>query len=72
MIRAADPLWDGWDLDEVGKGVGCVAELTGNAEVRGTMSAISLIAPDVTAAKLVERTMAKKSFGNLTRLLFKP
>ena len=31
----------------------------------------SLIAPDVTAAILVERTVAKKSFGNLTLLLCK-
>ena len=31
----------------------------------------SLIAPDFTTAMLVERTMAKKPFGNLTRLLFK-
>ena len=29
----------------------------------------SLIVPDVTAAMLVERTIAKKSFGNLTLLL---
>ena len=35
------------------------------------MPANSLIAPDVTAAMLMERTMAKKSLGNLTRLLFK-
>ena len=31
----------------------------------------SFIAPDVSAAMLVERTMAKKSFGNLTLLLCK-
>ena len=31
----------------------------------------SLIAPDVTAAMLVERTKAKKSFGNLPLLLCK-
>ena len=31
----------------------------------------SLITPDVTAAVLMERTIAKKSFGNLTLLLFK-
>ena len=40
MIRAADALRDGWVLNEVGKVVGWVAVLTGNAEVRGTMSAI--------------------------------
>ena len=32
----------------------------------------SLIAADVRAAMLVERTIAKKSFGNLTLLLCKP
>ena len=31
----------------------------------------SLIAPDVTAAMLVERTIVKTSFGNLTVLLCK-
>ena len=31
----------------------------------------SLIAADVTAAMLVERTIAKKPFGNLTLLLCK-
>ena len=37
MIRAADPLWDRWDLDVVDEEVGWVAVLTGNAEVRVTI-----------------------------------
>ena len=35
------------------------------------ISSISLITPDVTETMLVERTIAKKSFGNLTLLLCK-
>ena len=37
MIRAADPLWDRWDLEVVEEGGGWVAVLTGNAEVRVTI-----------------------------------
>ena len=37
---ATDALWDGWVLNEMGKVAGWVAVLTGNAEVRGTISAI--------------------------------
>ena len=45
--------------------------LVGAILLRFFSLAYSLIAPDVTAALLVERAMAKKHFGNLTRLLFK-
>ena len=38
-------------------------------EIAFLKAANSLIVPDVTAAMLVERTIAKKSFGNLTLIM---